>query len=132
MITLLGEDANLSSDQIAASKSFAEFWLSGDPYRDTITMIPGALMPTIKGYEDAVLNTDLFSEANWGQALAKDQLAAVEYGDEMGIVNGTPVPALGTIQANSLIGEACFRIAEGDAPDTVAKEQAQKMREALS
>lgn len=131
MMTLLGEDANHPEAQISAGKDFTEFWLSGDAYEDTMTMIPGALMPTIKGYEDAVLNTDLFSEDNWGSQIAKDQLAAVQYGDEMGVVNGTPVPALGKIQANNLIGEACFRLAEGDNPDTVAKEQAKKMREVL-
>lgn len=131
MMTLLGENANQSSDQVSTSKDLIEYWLTGDPYEETVQIVPGALMPVLKGYEDVVLENELFSDDQWGQDIAKDQLEAVKYAGEMGVVNGTPVPAIGNIQAENLIGEAHFRIGDGEDPQTVAEEQAEKMRNAL-
>ena len=57
--------------------------------------------------------------------------AAFENIERFGYVDGKAFPELGNITNKFLIAEAISRVTDGENADTVAKEQAKKMRDAI-
>ena len=111
---------------------FVEHVMSDEQYVKWCHTNPGGTMPVLQSTSesDAYLDNEILSA--WSDTI--DQISsALGNMDRFDFVDGTLLPEFGTISSNSLVAEAVNRVVVKDhAPDTVAKEQAEKMRNALS
>lgn len=114
------------------SQDFINHVMSGDSYVKWCHTNPGGTMPTLKSTaeSEAYLDNEILSA--WSDTVGQIS-SALGNMDRFDFVEGKLLPEFGTITSNSLVAEAVNRVSvKGDAPDTVAKEQAEKMRQALS
>jgi multiple sugar transport system substrate-binding protein len=79
---------------------------------------------------DAYLDNEILSA--WSDTIGQISEALGNM-DRFDFVEGKLLPEFGQITSNNLVAEAVNRVViKGDDPDTVAKEQADEMRNALS
>lgn len=115
-----------------ASGDFLEHVMSDEQYVDWVHAQPGGTMPVLKSTaeSDAYLDNDILS--TWSDTI-DDISSALGNMDRFDFVEGQLLPEFGQISGNALVAEAVNRVTiKGHDPDTVAKEQADKMRNALS
>jgi multiple sugar transport system substrate-binding protein len=118
--------------KLTASENFLNYVMSGDSYVQWSHMQPGGTMPVLKSTSesDAYLDNEILSA--WSDTI--DEISsALGNMERFDFVEGTLLPEFGTISSNNLVSEAVNRVAiKGHDPETVANEQAEKMRNALS
>jgi multiple sugar transport system substrate-binding protein len=89
-------------------------------------------MPVLRStaQQDAYLDNEILSA--WSDTIGQISEALGNM-DRFDVVEGRLLPEFGQITSNSLVAEAVNRVViNEDDPDTVAKEQAEAMRNALS
>jgi multiple sugar transport system substrate-binding protein len=121
-----------SAAEQQASRDFLEYVMTGDSYVNWVHTNPGGTMPVLKSTaeSDAYLDNDILSA--WSDTIGQISEALGNM-DRFDFVEGRLLPEFGQITSQSLVAEAVNRVViKGDDPDTVAKEQAEKMRSALS
>ena len=122
-----GEEAELS-----ASEEFIDHVMTDDSYVNWVHTNPGGTMPVRKSTaeSDAYRDDDIISA--WGETIGQIS-SALGNMERFDVVEGTLLPEFGQISSQSLVSEAVNRVViTGDDPETVATEQAEKMRTALS
>ncbi|SFR63510.1 ABC transporter substrate-binding protein [Halogeometricum limi] len=113
-------------------RDFLNHVMSDDQYVKWVHTNPGGTMPVLKSTSEseAYLDNEILSA--WSDTIEQISSALGNI-DRFDFVDGTLLPEFGQISGNSLVAEAVNRVViKGHAPDTVAKEQAEKMRNALS
>lgn len=122
--------SSASKQQLNAGKKYAEFLLSGDQYIKWLHMAPGGMNPILKptARSEKFKNNETLKA--WGSTV-EDISEAFKNIERFGYVDGKSFPQLGQLTNKYLIAEAVVRVASGDDAATVAKEQAQKMRDVL-
>lgn len=120
-----------SSQELTAGKEFAEFLMTGEQYITWLHMAPGGMNPVLKptAQSEEFKNNETLKA--WG-ATIEDISSAFENIERFGYVDGKAFPKLGQITNKYLIAEAVSRVASGADAATVAKEQAEKMRDVLA
>ncbi|WP_158055599.1 ABC transporter substrate-binding protein [Halorussus halophilus] len=122
---------NGDDPQLNASKNLVNHVMSGDSYIQWCHMQPGGTMPVLKSTaeKEAYLDNDILSA--WSDTINQIS-SALGNMERFDFVGGQLLPEFGQITSRSLVSQAVNRVAvKGHDPDTVAKEQAQKMRNAL-
>lgn len=115
-----------------ASRDFVKHVMSDKQYVKWTHMQPGGTMPVLKSTakSEAYLDNEILSA--WSDTVGQIS-SALGNMDRFDFVNGKLLPEFGKISGNSLVAEAVNRVViKGHSPDTVAKEQAEKMRSVLS
>lgn len=122
--------SSASKQQLNAGKQYAKFLMSGDQYIKWLHMAPGGMNPVLKPTARSKKFKNNETLKAWGSTVGdiSDAFANIE---RFGYVAGKSFPKLGQITNRYLIAEAVSRVAGGDDAATVAKEQAQKMRDVL-
>jgi multiple sugar transport system substrate-binding protein len=113
-----------------AAESFAEYALTGDQYVKWLHMAPGGMNPILKptAQSDSYKDNEVLNA--WGDTV--EQISnGFENIERFGYVNGKSFPELGKITNKTLIAEAVSRVTSGEDAQTVATEQAEKMRTAI-
>jgi len=93
---------------------------------------PGGTMPVLKSTveREAYLDNEILNE--WSSTIEQIS-SALGNMDRFDVVDGKLLPEFGQITSSSLVAEAVNRVTIKDHdPETVATEQAEKMRNALS
>jgi len=122
-------DAGESQRQ--ASEDLVNHIMTGDSYVDWVHTNPGGTMPVRKSTaeSDAYRSNETLSA--WSETIGQIS-SALGNMERFDVVEGKLLPEFGKISSQSLVAEAVNRVViKGDSPDTVAKEQANKMRNAL-
>lgn len=118
--------------QLSASEDLVNHIMTGDQYVKWVHTNPGGTMPVLKSTanSEAYRDNDIISA--WGDTI--DQISsALGNMERFDVVEGRLLPEFGQITSQSLVSEAVNRVViKGDDPETVATEQAEKMRNALS
>lgn len=117
---------------LTASENLVNHIMTGDSYVTWVHTNPGGTMPVRQSTanSDAYRNNDIISA--WGETIGQIS-SALGNMERFDVVEGTLLPEFGQISSQSLVSEAVNRVViKGDAPQTVATEQAEKMRNALS
>lgn len=121
-----------SDNKKKASQNFLNHVMSEDQYVNWSHMQPGGTMPVLKSTAESEAFQDNEIISAWGDTIGQISSALGNI-DRFDFVEGKLLPEFGKISGNSLVAEAVNRVViKGHAPDTVAKEQADKMRNALS
>jgi multiple sugar transport system substrate-binding protein len=116
----------------STGEDFVEYVMNGDSYVKWVHTNPGGTMPVLKStaQTDAYLDNEILSA--WSDTIGQISEALGNM-DRFDFVEGKLLPEFGQITSNNLVAEAVNRVViKGDDPDTVAKEQADEMRNALS
>lgn len=120
-----------SESKRTASENLVNYVMSGDSYVKWCHTQPGGTMPVLKStaQSDAYRDNEILSA--WSDTI--DQISsALGNMERFDFVGGRLLPEFGQISSQSLVSQAVNRVAiKGHDPDTVAKEQARKMRNAL-
>ncbi|WP_411968834.1 ABC transporter substrate-binding protein [Haloferax sp. YSSS75] len=116
--------------QRTAAESFAEYALSGEEYVDWLHMAPGGMNAVLKPTAQSDDYQDNETLEAWGDTVA-DISNGFENIERFGYVGGKSFPELGNITNKFLIAEAVSRVTSGEDAQTVANEQAEKMRQAI-
>jgi multiple sugar transport system substrate-binding protein len=114
------------------SRNFLDHVMTGDQYVKWVHTNPGGTMPVLKSTaeSEAYLDNEILSA--WSDTIGQIS-SALGNMDRFDFVEGKLLPQFGQVTSQSLVAEAVNRVViKGDDPDTVAKEQAEKMRNALS
>ncbi|MFC5369129.1 ABC transporter substrate-binding protein [Salinirubrum litoreum] len=117
---------------LTASEDLVTHIMSGDSYVSWVHTNPGGTMPVRQSTaeSDAYRDNDIISA--WGETIGQIS-SALGNMDRFDVVEGTLLPEFGQISSQSLVAEAVNRVViNGDDPETVATEQAEAMRSALS
>lgn len=119
-----------SQAQLQGGVDFGKHVLTGDQYVKWLHMTKGGAHPVIKSTaeSDAYKESDVLQA--WGDTV-EDVSAGFENIERFGYVDGKSFPELGQITNKFLIAEAVVRVTSGEDPETVASEQAEKMRSAI-
>lgn len=114
-----------------AAESFAEYLLTGEQYVKWLHMAPGGMNTVLKptAESDAYQDNELLKA--WGDTVSQIS-AGFQNIERFGYVNGKAFPEFGKITNQFLVAQAVSRVTSGEDPETVATEQAEKMRELLS
>jgi multiple sugar transport system substrate-binding protein len=122
---------NAPDPQLQASRDLVNYAMSGDAYVSWCHTQPGGTMPVLKSTAESEAYRDNETLSAWSDTI--DQISsALGNMERFDFVGGRLLPEFGQITSQSLVGEAVNRVAIGDDdPETVANEQAQKMRNAL-
>lgn len=117
---------------LTASEDLVTHTMTGDSYVSWVHTNPGGTMPVLKSTANSEAYRDNEIISAWGETI--DQISsALGNMDRFDVVEGKLLPEFGQISSRSLVAEAVNRvIIKGDDPETVATEQAEKMRNALS
>ncbi|NHN46449.1 extracellular solute-binding protein [Halostella sp. JP-L12] len=121
-----------SDDEQEISRDFVNYVMNGDSYVQWCHTNPGGTMPVLKSTSESEAYRDNEILSAWSDTI--DQISsALGNMDRFDFVDGKLLPEFGQVTSNSLVAEAVNRvmIKEHD-PETVANEQAEKMRNALS
>lgn len=122
---------NKKGGEQQTSKDFVKHVMSDDQYVKWCHTNPGGTMPVLKSTakSEAYRNNEILSA--WSDTI--DQISsALGNMDRFDFVEGKLLPEFGKITSQNLVGEAVNRVViKGNDPETVAKEQAEKMRNAL-
>lgn len=129
-IVLLNILSSANTAQRKAAEDLAEFFLTGENYVKWLHMAPGGMNPVLKptAKSDAYKSNEMLQQ--WGDTL-EGISAGFKNIERFGYVNGKAFPKLGDITSQFLIAEAVSRVTSGEDPQTVASEQAEKMRSAI-
>ena len=123
--------ANSDGEQ-EMSRDFVNYVMNGESYVEWCHTNPGGTMPVLKSTSESDAYRDDEILSAWSDTI--DQISsALGNMDRFDFVEGKLLPAFGQVTSNSLVAEAVNRVVikEHD-PETVATEQAEKMRNALS
>jgi multiple sugar transport system substrate-binding protein len=127
--------AIFDADQAAAltaSENLVNHIMTGDSYVNWVHTNPGGTMPVRQSTAESEAYRDNDIISAWGETIGQIS-SALGNMERFDVVEGRLLPAFGQITSQSLVAEAVNRvIIEGDTPQTVATEQAEKMRTALS
>jgi multiple sugar transport system substrate-binding protein len=117
--------------QLQASQDLVNYVMSGDAYVSWCHTQPGGTMPVLKSTAESEAYRDNETLSAWRDTI--DQISsALGNMERFDFVGGRLLPEFGQITSQSLVSEAVNRVAiVGDDPETVANEQARKMRNAL-
>jgi multiple sugar transport system substrate-binding protein len=117
--------------QLQASQDLVNYVMSGDAYVSWCHTQPGGTMPVLKSTAESEAYRDNETLSAWSDTI--DQISsALGNMERFDFVGGRLLPEFGQITSQSLVSEAVNRVAiVGDDPETVANEQARKMRNAL-
>jgi len=117
--------------QLQASQDLVNYAMSGDAYVSWCHTQPGGTMPVLKSTAESEAYRDNETLSAWSDTI--DQISsALGNMERFDFVGGRLLPEFGQITSQSLVSEAVNRVAiVGDDPETVANEQARKMRNAL-
>ena len=118
--------------KLSASEDFVDHIMTDESYVDWVHTNPGGTMPVRKSTaeSDAYRDNDIISA--WGETIGQIS-SALGNMERFDVVEGALLPEFGQISSQSLVAEAVNRVTiKGDDPETVATEQADKMRSALS
>lgn len=118
-----------SKQQLDYGKNLAEYLMT-KKYVEWLHMAPGGMNPVLKTTASSSEFKDDETLKAWGSTV-EDVSAAFENIERFGYVDGKAFPELGNITNKFLIAEAISRVTDGESADTVAKEQAKKMRDAI-
>ena len=117
---------------LTASEDLVNHIMTGDSYVSWVHTNPGGTMPVRQSTaeSDGYRDNDIISA--WGETIGQIS-SALGNMDRFDVVEGTLLPEFGQISSQSLVAEAVNRVViNGDDPETVATEQAEAMRSALS
>lgn len=121
------DDASLS-----ASQDLLTHIMSNDQYVKWVHTNPGGTMPVRQSTAGSEAYRDNEIISAWGETIGQIS-SALGNMERFDVVDGTLLPEFGQISSQSLVSEAVNRVViSGDDPETVATEQAEKMRKALS
>lgn len=114
-----------------ASQRLVEHMTSGDAYITWAHSAPGGMIPA----RTSVTETDQYRDneilSAWSDTISQFT-DAMDNMERFDLVEGTLIPEYGNITSQNLVAEAVNRVViQGDDPQTVADEQAQRMREVL-
>jgi multiple sugar transport system substrate-binding protein len=118
-----------SKSQLESGKTLCEYMMT-KKYVEWLHMAPGGMNPVLKKTASSDKYKDNKTLKAWGSTV-EDVSAAFENIERFGYVDGKAFPELGNITNKFLIAEAISRVTDGESADTVAKEQAKKMRDAI-
>jgi multiple sugar transport system substrate-binding protein len=117
---------------LAASEDLVTHTMTGDSYVSWVHTNPGGTMPVRESTAESEAYRDNDIISAWGDTIGQIS-SALGNMDRFDVVDGKLLPEFGQISSQSLVAEAVNRvIIKGDDPETVANEQAEKMRNALS
>ncbi|QIO21374.1 ABC transporter substrate-binding protein [Haloarcula sp. JP-L23] len=120
-----------SDAKLASSRNLVNHIMTGDSYVKWVHTQPGGTMPVLKSTSESEAYRDNETLSAWSDTINQIS-SALGNMDRFDVVNGTLVPEFGQISSQSLVAEAVNRVCiKGDDPQTVATEQAEKMRSAL-
>lgn len=117
---------------LTASENLVNHIMTGDSYVNWVHTNPGGTMPVRQSTAESEDYRENEIISAWGETI--DQISsALGNMERFDVVEGTLLPEFGQISSQSLVAEAVNRVViKGDDPQTVATEQAEKMRSALS
>ncbi|MFC4438637.1 MULTISPECIES: ABC transporter substrate-binding protein [Natrialbaceae] len=123
--TASDEDRDVATD-------FAEFLMTDDEYIEWLHMAPGGMNPVLRetSQSEAYRENDVLQE--WDEETIENISGAFETMERFGYVDGQMFPEFSEITSRFLVAEAVRRVSNGDDPETVAEEQAEKMRDAIN
>jgi multiple sugar transport system substrate-binding protein len=129
-IVALNLFSSASKRQLNAGKKYAKYLMTGDHYIKWLHMAPGGMNPVLKptARSEKFKNNETLKA--WGSTV-EDVSEAFANIERFGYIDGKSFPKLGQLTNQYLIVEAVSRVAGGADAATVAREQAQKMREVL-
>jgi multiple sugar transport system substrate-binding protein len=122
---------NAPDPQLQASQDLVNYIMSGESYVNWCHTQPGGTMPVLKSTAQSETYRDNEILSAWSDTI--DQISsALGNMERFDFVGGRLLPEFGQVTSQSLVSQAVNRVAiKGDDPETVAKEQAQQMRNAL-
>jgi multiple sugar transport system substrate-binding protein len=118
--------------KLQAGQGLVDHVMSDDQYVKWVHTNPGGTMPVLKSTveREAYLDNEILNE--WSSTIEQIS-SALGNMDRFDVVDGKLLPEFGQITSSSLVAEAVNRVTIKDHdPETVATEQAEKMRNALS
>jgi multiple sugar transport system substrate-binding protein len=117
---------------LTASEDLVNHIMTGDSYVSWVHTNPGGTMPVRQSTAESEAYRDNDIISAWGETIGQIS-SALGNMDRFDVVEGTLLPEFGQISSQSLVAEAVNRVViNGDDPETVATEQAEAMRSALS
>lgn len=114
------------------AEGFIEYVLTGDQYIEFLHMAPGGMNPVLKQTAESEEYQNNETLQQWSQDTIQNISGAFDTIERFGYVDGQMVPEFGQITSQLLIAEAVRRVSEGEDAQTVADEQAEKMRDVIS
>ncbi|WP_129113735.1 ABC transporter substrate-binding protein [Halegenticoccus tardaugens] len=120
-----------SGEELKQGKTLSEFFMTGDAYIDWLHMAPGGMNPVLKPVAESDEYQSNETLEAWGSTV-EDISGAFENIERFGYVNGEVFPEFGEITNQFHVAEAVSRVTDGEDAQTVASEQAEKMRQTLS
>ena len=129
---LNADNKGITDREVKVSSDFAAYLFQPDPYIKFLHLAPGGFRPTISGITDMEQYQSNKVLKAWGDAqkLIDEAINSEGYG-QFGIVGNKVFTKFGQAAGKLLVAEACVRVIDGEAPEKVAKEQAEKIRQAM-
>jgi multiple sugar transport system substrate-binding protein len=117
---------------LTASEDLVNHIMTDDSYVSWVHTNPGGTMPVRQSTAESEAYRDNDIISAWGETIGQIS-SALGNMDRFDVVEGRLLPEFGQISSQSLVAEAVNRVViNGDDPETVATEQAEAMRSALS
>jgi multiple sugar transport system substrate-binding protein len=121
-----------SDDEREISRDFVNHVMNGESYVNWCHTNPGGTMPVLKSTSESEAYRDNEILSAWSDTIEQIS-SALGNMERFDVVEGNLLPEFGQVTSNSLVAEAVNRVViEEHDPETVATEQAEKMRDALS
>lgn len=128
-----------NEQQLKAAEDFAYYMQKGEPYLNWLHAVPLGPNPTTK----TTANSEEYKSGQYAPENMKemfevfsDELSIIRQGfkslQRFGTVDGKSFNGYGPISSQLLVSEAVTRVIQGEQPQRVAEEQAEKMRNAIN